>query len=189
MENKKNKHMTLDDRIEIQSCLSKGMNFKAIAKRIRKEPTTISKEVKLHSKAQVNGFTKTDEVCPKLLKTPFVCNGCSKCSNEGCRYPRRKYIAKLAQKEYEETLVSSREGIPLNKSEFYDIEETICQSMKKGQHIYHAIQTNNLNVSKSTVYRHIEKGYYRISKIDLPRAVKFKPRKSKQQDYVPKEPR
>ena len=41
-------------------------------------------------------------------------------------------------------------------------------------------------VSKSTVYRHIEKGYYRISKIDLPRAVKFKPRKQKQQDYVPK---
>ena len=186
MENKKNKHMTLDDRVEIQACLSKEMNFKDIARRIGKDPTTISKEVKLHSKVQVNGFTKTDEVCPKLLKAPFVCNGCSKCSNAGCRYPRRKYIAKLAQKEYEETLVSSREGIPLNKSEFYDIEETIYQSVKKGQHIYHAIQTNNLKVSKSTVYRHIEKGYYRISKIDLPRAVKFKPRKSKQQDYVPK---
>lgn len=186
MENKKNKHMTLDDRIEIQACLSKGMTFKAIAQRIGKDPTTISKEVKLHSKTQVNGFTKTDEVCPKLLKAPFVCNGCSKCSNAGCKYPRRKYVARLAQNEYESTLVSSREGIPLNKSEFYDIEETIYQSVNRGQHIYHAIQTNNLNISKSTVYRHIEKGYYRISKIDLPRAVKFKPRKSKQQDYVPK---
>ena len=27
---KKNKHMTFDDRIEIQECLSKGMTFKAI---------------------------------------------------------------------------------------------------------------------------------------------------------------
>ena len=27
---KKNKHMTLDDRIEIQECLNKGMTFKAI---------------------------------------------------------------------------------------------------------------------------------------------------------------
>lgn len=30
---KKNKHMTLDDRIEIQECLNKEMTFKAIAKR------------------------------------------------------------------------------------------------------------------------------------------------------------
>lgn len=37
MENlKKNKHMTLDDRIEIQECLNKGMTFKAIARRIGK---------------------------------------------------------------------------------------------------------------------------------------------------------
>ena len=33
---KKNKHMTLDDRIEIQECLSKGMTFKAIGERIGK---------------------------------------------------------------------------------------------------------------------------------------------------------
>ena len=45
---KKNKHMTLDDRIEIQECLSKGMTFKAIGKRIRKNQTTVSREVKLH---------------------------------------------------------------------------------------------------------------------------------------------
>ena len=30
----KNKHLTLDDRIEIQECLSKGMTFKAILRRI-----------------------------------------------------------------------------------------------------------------------------------------------------------
>ena len=29
----KNKHLTLDDRIEIQECLAKGMTFKAIANR------------------------------------------------------------------------------------------------------------------------------------------------------------
>ena len=46
---KKNKHMELEDRIEIQECLCKGMNFKSIAQRIGKDPTTISKEVKLHA--------------------------------------------------------------------------------------------------------------------------------------------
>jgi len=58
---KKNKHMTLDDRIEIQECLSKGMTFKAIGKRIGKSPTTISQEVKTHLKAHINGYVKTTE--------------------------------------------------------------------------------------------------------------------------------
>ena len=36
---KKNKHLTLEDRIEIQECLQKGMTFKAISKRIGKDTT------------------------------------------------------------------------------------------------------------------------------------------------------
>lgn len=183
---KKNKHMQLEDRIEIQECLCKGMTFKAIANRIGKDPTTVSKEVKLHALEYSNGFTKTNTTCPKLLKAPFVCNGCSKINHANCIYPRRKYTAKSAQKEYETTLVESREGIPLNKEEFYETERIISEAIKKGQHVYHIIEANGLKVSKSTVYRHIQLGYYEVSKIDLPRAVKFKPRKSKKSDYVPK---
>lgn len=183
---KKNKHMTLEDRIEIQECLSKGMTFKAIAARISKDPTTVSKEVKLHSKAYTNSFVRTDECCPKLLRAPFVCNGCEKRGYSSCKYIRRKYIAKEAQKEYEIVLSESREGIPLNKAEFYETESTISTAVKAGQHIYHAIHANELPVSKTTVYRHIAKGYYSISPLDLPRAVKFKPRKEKAREYVPK---
>lgn len=106
---KRNKHMTLDDRIEIQECLNKGMTFKAIAQRIEKDQTTVSKEVKLHGKVHANGFTKTDECCPKLLKAPFVCNGCPKRNHSNCQYPRRIYHAKTAQQEYESVLVESRE--------------------------------------------------------------------------------
>ncbi len=183
---KKNKHMNLEDRIEIQECLCKGMTFKAIAARIGKDPTTVSKEVKLHALEYSSNYTKTDKTCPKLLKAPFVCNGCSKRNHCNCLFPRRKYSAKTAQQEYETTLKDSREGIPLSKEEFYVNERIISQAVKNGQHIYHAIQANNLTVSKTTVYRHIQKGYYEISEIDLPRAVKFKQRKSKKEDYVPK---
>ena len=183
---KRNKHMTLDDRIEIQEGLNKGMSFKAIAQRIEKDQTTVSKEVKLHGKVHANGFTKTDECCPKLLKAPFVCNGCPKRNHSNCQYPRRIYHAKTAQKEYEMVLVESREGIPLTKEEFYKTEEIISSAVKAGQNVYHAIQANNLSVSKTTVYRHIECGYYTISKIDLPRAAKFKPRKEQKGEYVPK---
>jgi len=72
----KNKHMT--DRIEIQECLAKGISFKSIGKRIDKSATTVLREVKLHLQVHSNGYTKSDEVCPRLLKAPFVCNGCEK---------------------------------------------------------------------------------------------------------------
>ena len=182
----KNKHMTLDDRIEIQECLNKGMTFKSIARRIGKDPTTISKEVKLHGHSYTNSFTKTEECCPLLMKAPFVCNGCPKRNHSNCNYPRRKYEAKRAQAEYETVLTESREGIPLTKEEFYQTEKIISSAVLSGQHIYHAIKANDLPVSKTTVYRHIECGYYTISKIDLPRAAKFKPRKEQKGEYVPK---
>lgn len=181
----KYKHMSLDDRIEIQECLNKGMTFKAIAKRIGKDQTTVSKEVKKHLTVYTNSFTKTDECCPKLLKAPFVCNGCEKRNHSNCIYPRHKYVAKKSQKEYEALLTESREGIPLNREEFYETEQIVSAAIKKGQHIYHILKTNDLSVSKSSVYRYINSGYYTISNFDLPRAVKFKPRHSKKSDFVP----
>lgn len=183
---KKNKHMLLQDRIEIQECLSKGMTFKAIARRIGKDPTTVSREVRQHAAIHRNGFVKTDDTCPLLMKAPFVCNGCAKRNHSNCIYPRRMYIAKNAQIEYETVLVEAREGIPLNKDEFYQNEQIISDAVRSGQHIFHAIHANNLSVSKTTVYRHIQKGYYSISPIDLPRAVKFKPRVQRHPDFVPK---
>lgn len=183
---KKNKHMTLDDRIEIQECLSKGMTFKAIGERIGKNQTTISREVKIHMEPYTNSFVRTEEVCPKLLKAPFVCNGCEKKSRSSCPYRRQLYSAKKAQAEYDTVLVESRTGIPLNKESFYETERIISEAVQNGQHIYHIIQSNNLPISTATVYRHIQKRYYSITPMDLPRAVKFKPRNSKESDYIPK---
>ena len=183
---KKNKHMTFDDRMEIQECLAKGMTFKDIAKRIGKDQTSVSREVKRHLQIHTNSFVKTEEPCPKLLKSPFVCNGCPRRNQSNCRYRRQLYIAKKAQSDYETLLVESRSGIPLNKESFYETERIISNAVKNGQHIYHAIQANDLPVSTATVYRHIQKRYYSIRPIDLPRAVKFKPRKSHRNESIPK---
>ena len=57
MNEKKNKHMTLKERTEIQDCLYKRMTFKAIASLIEKDPTTISKEVKLNTTDDITGIT------------------------------------------------------------------------------------------------------------------------------------
>lgn len=71
MTEKRNKHMTLEDRIEIQTCLRSGMTFKAIARRICKDPTTVSREVKARSAPHRSGFSTLEEACPLLLKTPL----------------------------------------------------------------------------------------------------------------------
>ena len=181
----KNKHMSLDDRIEIQECLAKGISFKDIGKRIGKSATTISREVKLHLQTHSNGYTRSEEVCPLLLKAPFVCNGCDKKSRSSCPYKRQIYVAKTAQQSYEELLVESRSGVALNKESFYEAEKTISNAVRNGQHIYHAVTSNNVSVSVSSVYRYIKAGYYSIGLIDLPRAVKFKARKEKKSEFVP----
>ena len=181
----KNKHMTLDDRIEIQECLAKGISFKAIGKRIGKSATTISREVKQHLQVHSNGYTRSEDVCPLLLKAPFVCNSCDKKSRSSCPYKRQLYVAKTAQQSYEELLVESRSGVALNKESFYEAEKTISNAVRNGQHIYHAVTSNNVNVSVSSVYRYIKAGYYSIGLLDLPRTVKFKARNEKKSEFVP----
>ncbi|WP_061439924.1 IS30 family transposase, partial [Streptococcus mitis] len=96
-------------------------------------------------------------------------------------------LAKQAQKQYEQTLVEAREETPLNSKTFWEMDKVISDGVKKGQHIYHILKTHNLDVSSSTVYRHIQKGYLSIAPIDLARAVKFKERRKSNLPSIPKE--
>jgi IS30 family transposase len=189
----KNKHMTLDDRMEIQTGLDIGKTFKDIAKLIGKDPTTVSKEVKKHFTVKpspvetksLDGVTVEGKPCPSLLQAPFVCNPCKKKYHCSCK--KQYYNAKAAHKEYAALLSEAREGIPLNNDEFYKIDKIIADGMKNGQRLYHIMQTKSLNISKSTVYRHLHRGYLSVKKLDFPRVVKFKARKQSRAEYIPKE--
>ena len=180
----KHKHLTLSDRNDIQLGLERGETFKAIGQSILKDPTTVSKEVKRNR--QVRESTRDNLPCPLLDKAPFVCNGCPK-RRQNCAYQKVFYLAKQAQKQYEQTLVEAREGTPLNSKTFWEMDKVISDGVKKGQHIYHILKTHNLDVSSSTVYRHIRKGYLSIAPIDIARAVKFKERRKSKLPSIPKE--
>lgn len=183
----KYKHMSEEDRIEIEDCLRCGVSFKDIGKRIGKDQTTVSKEVKKHIVVmQPAGIIAgmEPEPCRTLLKPPFVCNGCRTRFN--CGLEKHYYRGKAAQQEYRETLTESRQGLPLTKEQFFLADEILTEGLKKGQHIYHITQSHDLGMSVSTVYRNMEKGYFSAGKMDLPRAVKFKSRRSRKDEYVPK---
>ena len=68
MNEKQYKHLTQQDRNEIQECLNKGMRFKDIGKRIEKEQTTLSREVKKHIKTFANSYV------PFVLSIPIFQN-------------------------------------------------------------------------------------------------------------------
>ena len=180
----KHKHLTLSDRNDIQLGLERGETFKAIGQLILKDPTTVSKEVKRNRQARES--TCDNLPCPLLDKATFVCNRCPK-RRQNCGYQKIFYLAKQAQKQYEQTLVKAREGTPLNSKTFWNMDKVISDGVKKGQHIYHILKTHNLDVSSSTVYRHIRKGYLSIAPIDLARAVKFKERRKSKLPSIPKE--
>jgi IS30 family transposase len=187
------KHLTLEDRQEIMECLDKGITYKDISRRIGKDPRTVSREVKRHLAVQPLSVTRTkadgtpidDRPCPLLLKAPFVCNPCKK-RRGNCAFQKQLYIAKNAQAEYETLLREAREGIPLNKEEFWEADSVIAEGIKKGQLLYHIMESNDVGFSKSSAYRHLHRGYLSVSKTDFPRVVKFKVRKQHRPDSVPK---
>lgn len=94
MNDNKYKHLSLEQRIQIQQCLDCGMCFKDIGKRLHKDQTTISKEIKKHIYS--SGQEKSDEkghvlTCPKLLKAPFICNACLK-RHYNCGFQKHLYL-------------------------------------------------------------------------------------------------
>lgn len=193
LKTKKNKHLTAEDRQEIMECLDKGMTFKATARRVGKDQTTVSKEVKKHltitetavKHTGSEGTSASDRRCPRLLKAPFVCNPCDR-RRRPCSFKKQLYIAKNAHAEYITLLREAREGIALNKDEFWEADAIITAGIKKGQRLYHIMQTYNVGFSKSTAYRNLHRGYLSVSRMDLPRVVKFKTRRQYRADSIPK---
>jgi IS30 family transposase len=123
--------------------------------------------------------------CPLLLKTPFCCNPCERRRRQ-CSFQKQLYIAKNAHAEYATLLQEAREGIPLNNDEFWEADAVITAGIKKGQRLYHIMETHDIGFSKSTAYRNLHRGYLSISRTDMLRVVKFKKRKQYRTDTVPK---
>ena len=191
-EDKKNKHLTLEDRIDIERMLVQKMTFKEIGKFIGKDSSTVSKEVKRHlciRETNVKRFSEDGTPietppCRLLLKAPYVCNSCDKRSRN-CGFNKQLYFAKKAQENYEQLKSESRTGVMLDKEAFWDMDKVIAEGVSKGQHIYQILQNNDLEYSQSSVYRLLEKGYLSCDALALPRYVKFRGRKPKSQSYVP----
>ena len=97
------KHLTLNDRLYIEHSLDEGISFRDIAKFLCKDPTTISKEVRLHRSLDTwhkgsfnNPYSfcihrfkcRKTNVCEKLIICDQKCASCHKCNQVCARFEK-----------------------------------------------------------------------------------------------------
>lgn len=219
-----NKHLTLNERIQIQEALVKNNSFKSIARELEKDCTTISKEVKNHIMFKKSGclgqgfnncqnkigccfkhlcgnnnckqktcsncstchlycdnYVKQD--CASLLKAPYVCNGCKK--RNRCTLEKHVYSASYAHNEYKTIRSESRSGIAIPIEEAARLDSIISPLIIKGQSIHHICVNNadEIMFSEKSIYNYIDAGLFSARNIDLPRKVRFRPRKSRHNSF------
>ncbi|MBQ7319102.1 MAG: IS30 family transposase [Clostridia bacterium] len=181
MAKNKFKHLTLDDRCDIQLGLERGDSFTEIGTFLHKDRTTIAKEVWKHRQVKESP-NKLKTYCEKLNNPPYVCNGCA--LRQGCRKKQYWYNALSAQGEYKADLSERRSNLHISHDEIEAINALITPLMMKQHHSVNHVflaHPETLTMSKSTLYRYIDRGVFTVRNIDLPRKVKWRAPKAKKE--------
>lgn len=209
----KNKHLSQDDRLEIEKGLKEQLSFKQIGVKLGKDCTTISKEIRNHVKYENSGATGRiffdckkgtncsfrergkkcnfkncehyeKKVCEKLSKPPYVCNGCH--NKFKCTLTKKIYDGIYANKEYASNLKEAREGITYNEEEINRLNEILIPLVKeKKQSIHHAVMNNKnlIMCSEKEIYNLIDNNILKVKNIDLVKKVRYRKRRKKTNSY------
>ena len=81
----KNAHLTLSERIIIESCLKDGISFMQIAREVGKDPSTISKEVRGHFKVIEKDTYNPCRHRRECKRFSDLCNPCKLQFGKFCR--------------------------------------------------------------------------------------------------------
>lgn len=174
------------DRKAIESGLDHGRSCRQIASSLGRSPSTIHDEVMRHRyitapRERAGEHAPTEglaDACPRLGAWPRCCNGCRHQRAYGCsRKPHVFYDARLAQKEADRTLSEAREGVDETEESFARKARAIRDGLARGlspEQIAHS--SPELELSKSTIYDWIDRGYAGMANMDLRRKVSYAPR-------------
>ncbi len=119
------------------------------------------------------------ELCQKLSKPPYVCNGCSQ--QRFCTLEKKFYDALLAQTEHNSVLSESRQGFSLSEPDRKRLDDIVSPLLIKGQSLHHICLNHKaeLMVSEKTLYKYMDANLFSARNIDMPRKVKMRPRRKK----------
>ncbi len=214
-------HLTLSDRIRIESMLETDSSFSVMARALNRSPSTISREIRKHrcviphysnpsgrkrsecehakscrvqflcgnprcssfcSKCRSKRCTLycslfSPRKCERLKQPPYVCNHCPEL--RPCSHDFYFYRAKHADDIYHNIKTLSRSGINQTPESLEQLDKLISPLLKQGQplsHIYLSYSTE-IPCSQRTLYNYIDQKLFTAINLDLPRKVRYKPRK------------
>ncbi len=123
--------------------------------------------------------------CPDLDTAPFVCDGCSR--RIGCKLPKVFYVASKAQQLYEERLRKAHLGTACSNKDIEHMVGIVKPLLRKGHSpdAIWAIHGDELPVGVRTFYNYVRKSVGGLAAIELPRQVRYKPRKQRR-DTTPR---
>lgn len=177
-----------EDRTSIEELLKKGYSFTDISKEIKKDRTTISKEIRrnrfirssFYSLFNEKGIQKAINSCDRLKKPPYVCNNCS--FKNSCNKYHLYYNAKAAQCHADEIKSESRKGIDATEEEINIINKNIVPLIKDKKQSVNQVYINHPDIlpfTKTTFYTYVNNGIINLTNLDLPKKVVYKKRKKK----------
>lgn len=204
------KPYTYTERLAIETMLDDGKSIKDIEYDTKRNSSGIIKEINKHiiykfpsvydnqhpcikyktcnvrdKECYLNCKNIEYKVCPKLKKSPHVCNGCT--TKGGCRMIKKYYKAREAHDAYKLTLSNSRIGLHYSEKELIILKERLCPLIIKSKSVYHAVITINkafnTNFVLKTLYWQINFNYLPIKPNDLPRTRRKNKIGSKNKSY------
>jgi IS30 family transposase len=117
------------------------------------------------------------EICQRLTKAPYVCNGCEE--RVKCTLEKSLYKAAIANEAAQLLLRESRSGISLDEDEVRRIDDIVTPLVLQGQSIHHVCCSNKDSImcSERTIYHYVNDRVLTAKNIDLPRKVRYRLRK------------
>ena len=201
---KQKKRLTVDDRINLQACIAKNLSWKETNKILKKNRSTIYRELKKYytihdGKHSCVHCVKYDECkenkiavhqgincecfksafCSKLSHFPFVCNSCE--NKQKCNREKRYYDCINAENRSRGNRVGTRKHKRISKDKIETINEIVSPLIFKGQSIHHIYETNPILKTiccERTIRRLIYDRYLEAKAHDLIRYSRF-PHKKK----------
>ena len=116
----KSKHLSYDDRLNIEKGLKEGCSFREIASRIDKSLSTVSREIKLHRYPKERNLFNNPNIC----KHRRDCNKAERCNGKGCN---RSICAKCT--------------VCNNHCDYF--EEIVCVKLQRAPLVCNGCQTNH----------------------------------------------
>ena len=191
------------DRMVLQGCIEKKLPLKDTIKRLKRNRSTIYRELIKNSQSKITsqscGYcslfhdcnlkkSKNCDLyipikCTKLIKFPYVCNGCKK--SPTCRLEKRYYDYYYAIENVKRIRNIHHLTVDVSFEEMRRIDNVVTPGIKKGQSLHHVYVSNPSIqfISERTIRRYLYNNYLSVKAHNLPRYVRFEHAQSKKSKY------